>query len=347
MGPLDTFNAFTPTDGKLLPIKTSDELLKDIYSVLPSNTDGRDNGDYDSTPYALESGNWYKTLPYGFRIWVPATSHTPAIDPSKLGAVAAFHSAGSSFSSSSSSNAQELFFFFPVNPESVSVNTPYAVQVTPTLGGIVEEHSGAVFYNITVSGTTGVLPSLDFSTGVPQSSDSLRTSASSDGLIPPGIAGGFGASTINAINSAVSKITGVGSRLVDGNVNDNTGYTSFHVLYKFIWLYHLAKANGSNGELMFVNYKDNNQYNVIIQNFQLSRDKSRPHLYQYTIQMKGWQLATNVTVPSFDAGNRLADLGLSESPSIKAEMFRVINLTKSTLNTAKNLLSTTAQDLAF
>lgn len=320
------------------PPETAESILKKVYEPVRNSSNGFPNS---QPPYNIEYGNWYKTIPYGFRICTtPATEYPKSLK-----------SAASAISKAitKSGDDVDLSFFFPVNPESINISTPFAVQVTPTLGGIVEEHSGAVFYNITISGTTGVIPEIDPLTGIPRSPNELRSMASGDGLIPSNALGGFGASTINAINSVVSKFTGVDSKLVDGTRNQVSGYTAFHVLYKFIWLYHYGKANGAGYELRFVNYKDNNQYNIVVQNFQLSRDKSRPHLYQYTIQMKGWKLDNNSVNKSFtkDPKKRLEELGLGEGPSFKAKLFRVINTTKSTLNAAAGLLNTAAQDLVF
>lgn len=321
-------------------LQQPDQLLENVYGSTRDN-----EADQRGTrpPYNIRYGSWYKTIPYGFRILTPDVG-----DMTKLAAGFAKYSGVTP----KPRPMAKLKFFFPVNPESITINTPFAVQVTPTLGGIVEEHSGAVFYNISISGSTGVIPEIDYETGGPRALNELRSTAVGEGLISPGILGGFGKGTINAINSAVSKFTGVDSKLVDGKRDRKSGYTAFHVLYKFIWLYHHGKAKGSQQELLFVNYKDNNQYKVVVQNFQLSRDKSRPHLYQYTIQMKGWKLETDAgelkdQPVTLDPKKRLAELGLDEGPSIKAMAFRVINTTKSTLNTARGLLNTAAQDLAF
>jgi hypothetical protein len=94
-----------------------------------------------------------------------------------------------------------------------------------------------------------------------------------------------------------------------------------------------------------MNYKDNNMYDCVVTNFGLTRDKSRPHLYQYSISLKAWRLKTvDGPVPASDP-NRLANLGLDETPSLKASLFRVITETKTALNAAANLLNTAAQDL--
>jgi uncharacterized DUF497 family protein len=243
-------------------------------------------------------------------------------------------------------------FFFPVNPETISITTPYAVTVTPTLTGVVEENSGPVFYNITISGTTGVSPKRNWSSGVERDPVGLRPTGQDPFTLSENALGGFGASTIAAVNNAVGSILGSNLPQMTGKQNRKTGYTAFHVLYKFIWLYNHAKARGSKDSLWFVNTKDGNRYNVIVQNFQLNRDKSRPNLYNYSIQMKGWNLddsmAITDTSKAKSAGeDRLKLLGLADDFSIKRAAFRAIEATKTILNTAATLLETAAGDLSF
>ena len=202
-----------------------------------------------------------------------------------------------------------------------------------------------MFYNITLSGTTGVIPAIDFNFGTFKSADTLRPTVSDGGAINPEILGGFGQNTINAINNIVSAITGVSSVMVNSASNASSGYTAFHVLYRFLWWYHTAKANGSNQQLRFVNYKDNNQYDCVVQNFALTRDKSAPHQYRYSIQLKGWNVATADTgAPNSQPS--LTDLGLDEGPSVKAQLFRAIVETKTVLNGAAGLLNAGASDFA-
>ena len=309
-----------------------------------------------AAPYAVKSENWYKTISYGFRI-IDIPKNILEAGPIQL----------KQAESLALGNPTGLAFYFPVNPESINISTPFAVQVTPTLGGVVEEHSGAVFYNITLSGTTGIMPNISIFTGRPLNAKSETRNCAYEPDLKDKMARkiGFGGNTYNAAMGAVaaykklmSQLTGIeDDKTVDDDRNENTGYTTFHALYKYLWLYHYDKANGYNKMLQFVNYKDNNQYNVIVQNFQLSRDKSRPHLYTYSIQMKGWLLTTEtdqldsnpaaMAKSALEWATRLSNLGLDEGPSFKATAFRVVNSTKSVLNTGKNLLNTAAQDLAF
>lgn len=325
-----------PLTGTFVPQKAED-IFDNIFKKLPS--DVQSNNPRVSTPYQIVYQNWYKSIPYALRI-------EPAAPPPPGNAInlKTFKVDVKALTSKLES-AVQIPYFFPVNPESLSISTPYAVNITPTLGGVVEEHSGAVFYNITISGTTGVLPELDFSTGVPRNPEKdLRPTSAKDGFS----LGGFAAGAIAAVNNIVSTIVGTSSKMVDGTRNVKSGYTAYHVLYKYIWLYHFTKANGATHNLKFVNFKDNNQYNVAVQNFQLNRDKSRPHLYQYTITMKAWNLKTLNGTASFGSpADRVANLGLETGPSLKAKMFRVINQTKSVLSSAAGVLEAAAQDLAI
>lgn len=325
----------TPSPKGTFSPQKPEDIFDKIHDQLPS--DVKKDNPRQTTPYQIIYQNWYKSIPYALRV-----------DPGQALKVGGAMSNVKMLANIAPGASSPIMYFFPINPESVNISTPYAVNITPTLGGIVEEHSGPVFYNITVSGTTGVLPELDFSSGIPRNPEDLRPTAANEGLISSGALGGFLSGAISTVNSIVSKFTGTSSKMVDGKRNVKSGYTAYHVLYKYIWLYHFTKANGANHTLKFINFKDNNQYNVAVQNFQLARDKSRPHLYQYTITMKGWNIKSMDGQATFgDPKARVAELGLDTSPSLKAKMFRVINDTKSVLTGASNLLNATAQDLAI
>jgi len=302
-----------------LPSQTIEKTLDNVFSGIVS-TEFKANNPRLTTPYQIKYENWYKTIPYALRIVNLAENNSTG----------------------------QMRFFFPVNPDSLNINTPFAAVVTPTIGGIVQEHSCPVFYNISISGTTGIIPDLDHSTGVSRNPQKeTRPNVDSGSVIPTNALGGFGASTINAINSAVSAIAGTSSKMVDGTRNRTSGYTAYHMLYKFIYLYHLAKSEGSKHQLRFINYKDNNQYDCVVTNFTLSRDKGSPHLYRYSIQLKGWKLAAADQGVTFTLADRLKNLGLDENPSVKALAFRTITNTKTVLNKAAGLLNAAAQDLAF
>ena len=72
-----------------------------------------------------------------------------------------------------------------------------------------------------------------------------------------------------------------------------------------------------------MNYKDNQQYDVAITGFQLTRDASNPMLYNYNITMRAYNLQKpqQFLGAAFDIRDRKEELGLDGlSTSIFAEM---------------------------
>ena len=49
-------------------------------------------------------------------------------------------------------------FTLPIPPHALTISTPFAINTSVTMGGILEEHNGAPIRNISLAGTTGVLP---------------------------------------------------------------------------------------------------------------------------------------------------------------------------------------------
>src|ERR1035438_7067766 len=49
-------------------------------------------------------------------------------------------------------------FTLPLPPESFSISNPFAMVLTPTLAGVVEENNGLPIRMISIRGTTGYLP---------------------------------------------------------------------------------------------------------------------------------------------------------------------------------------------
>jgi len=82
--------------------------------------------DLTSSTYNIDPQNWYKSFPYGF-------AFTPAL------------------------GLQE-YVWLPISPSNLTTNTPLATNVITTLYGVVEEHSPVRYYDIVISGNTGIAP---------------------------------------------------------------------------------------------------------------------------------------------------------------------------------------------
>jgi len=104
---------------------------------------------------------------------------------------------------------------------------------------------------------------------------------------------------------------------------DQTGYMAFHNLYRFLKRYQQNAAGlnltgvpglpqGTTHPLSFFNYKDGNEYNVVIKNFTMRKSADNPMLYNYSITMRGYNLKTvGGFLTEDDLQQRLVDLGLN------------------------------------
>ena len=68
-------------------------------------------------------------------------------------------------------------YVFPINPQNITINTQPSTTLEATMKGIYENHNGAVFRAISISGTTGtnVIPATDPPNGAKTSSTIGRT----------------------------------------------------------------------------------------------------------------------------------------------------------------------------
>lgn len=256
--------------------------------------------------YNLESQNWYTAKPYGFKI--------------------------------SLRDGRTVVMFLPISPSNINITTPFATNIIPTLYGTVEEHSDVRYFDITIEGSTGMAPKFvapyiggenlepgnayDFSRKSGRSSTPVASSIS---------AGGFFAKTLGIANQLKNKA----ADLLDGGVKpktginaENSGYVAFHNLYRTL-LQYKKDASGVSGSqdrqkhpLTFFNYKDNNQYDVVVERFNLRRSADNPMLYNYSIQLRGYNLRSMSSQVDEDLTRRLQDLGLNgvDSSSILGDI---------------------------
>ncbi len=243
--------------------------------------------------YRVELNNWYSAKPYGFKMMTR--------------------------------NGGTFTMFLPINPSNLSINTPFATNIVTTLYGTVEEHSDVRYYDITIEGTTGIAPKF-VRPGEGQDSSilysQLRRSGRTTTPIASSIAaGGFFAKTLGVVNQIKNKA----ADLLDGGVKaktgitpENSGYVAFHNLYRFL-LQYKKDAAGTGGStqgrqthpLTFFNYKDNNQYDVVVRGFTMRRSADNPMLYYYSIQLRGYNLRPIAAPVNESLTQRLADLGLN------------------------------------
>lgn len=255
-------------------------------------------------------------------------------------------------------DAQSFVFYLPINPKNINIVTHFATNVIATLYGTVEEHSEQRYFDITISGTTGFAPQF--------SSEKVSTPKGGrkryDDFSVFSITGGFAGKTVgklqNALNQAkiASSTIGNTNNYKTGVFNNSSGYVAFHNFYKFLLQYKkdtvasgslanqpkesMESGSSTNAPLLFVNYKDNNQYSCAIQRFTLERSAEDPMLYNYSIQMRAYNLSSITSGRPPELRDRYKDLGLDEVQSIAAKAKVAINAGKSALASARGAVKT-------
>jgi hypothetical protein len=257
-------------------------------------------------------------------------------------------------------------FYLPINPKNINIVTHFATNVISTLYGTVEEHSEQRYFDITISGTTGFAPQFT------KESVSAKTGTSTaigsggrkryDDFSVFSLAGGFGGKTIgkiqNTLNQANTALNALGNtnNYKTGIFNNSSGYVAFHNFYKFLLQYKkdavksgsltnppkesMGSSSSTNAPLLFVNYKDNNQYSCAVQRFTLERSAEDPMLYNYSIQIRAYDLSPIISETSPILKDRYKDLGLDSTLSIAAKAKVAINAGKSALSSARGAVKT-------
>lgn len=96
----------------------------------------------------LERGKAFKVYNYAFRV----ASTNPAENLPFVGS--GFVGLGQG----GGPDAPFRKFKLNLNPQSINLDETYAINITPTEGGVVREHKGLVLRDLTISGTTGINP---------------------------------------------------------------------------------------------------------------------------------------------------------------------------------------------
>lgn len=253
------------------------------------------DGIYATEPIGILN-NWYKALPYGF------------IFTSRSGVATTI--------------------YLPISPNNISIGTHFSTHVIPTLYGTIEQHSDQRYFDIKIEGTTGIAPRFAYPiTGQQKPSDAAkgcgRAAFSVQESIPSNVLGGFFAKTIAASNQILNKAADILNPQSNSSGIDigTTGYAAFHRLQKFFLLYKKDTSGQlDTGErlldnvhpLMFINYKDNVRYDCSIQKFDVRKSAENPMLYNYSIVLRAYNIATLSSSPAAvsDMKQRLKDLGL-------------------------------------
>jgi hypothetical protein len=294
--------------------------INDIKNIFKPSGSQPINGFKDEVIDLVEAGykikpeNWFTAQPYGFK-FTPKDGNT-------------------------------ITMYLPISPSNLTINTNFATNVISTLYGTVEEHSSVRYYDILIEGNTGITPNyVEPSTDKPKKETGRSSFPVQTGI--PSL-GGFFSKTINTINRIYNQANDLinGDQETETGVYTNkTGYVAFHNLYRFLLKYKQdvsGDINSTQGRdvhpLIFFNYKDNNQYNVVVRSFSLRRSAENPMLYYYSISLRGYNLASaGDEYGTEDLNKRLSDLGLNSVDSSS-----ILGKIKGTANRVKGIVGSIA-----
>lgn len=228
-------------------------------------------------------------------------------------------------------------FTLPIPPESLTISTPLSITTTATLGGIVEEHNGIVFRNISITGTTGVLPLRDV---VNAGALDITTS------IFAGTATAFGqlANSAQALLGTKEIKNVVQKDLVDsGDLSYSTGYYQWKLLERWFESYAaLKKQDAGKGLVMALEiWKDDNIFLVTPMDFSVRRSSTNPMEYMYSLQFRAWKRVKSEAEqdPKFD------HLPVARDPNALAEALNALQDAQRVLQGAKAVLKGVRADI--
>jgi hypothetical protein len=303
-------------------LDTLGDIAKDLSGKLHGNLSGSADSLYtteeaaavftspDHTPWTINGIDWYKVFAYQFVV----KTYPAERSKNRSSALAAL--GGSLGVTVAQRPSGEIIYALPIPPQSLSVRMISASQATPTVGGVVEETGANVFWLINMSGTTGVAVSRASDGGIKRSevAQQFRDKITTTGLMSGPLAG---------INSAISKIGGIadslmgaGKAALSGNFagaiggvvgaantallpplpysgsgvsKDTNGYTEMMEFHRFLYTYSKLKSSNPPGySLAFRNFKTNQEWDCIVQDFQIQQSAQSPMLYKYNIVLKCW-----------------------------------------------------------
>ena len=242
------------------------------------------------TPIDIDGKRWNQLYPYRLLV-VDAADNYKVV--SKAGSVETkaepIKGLGYKISFKEFGNKWELQL--PITPQQLQINTQFAIGVSATQKGIVEEHAGVRFKNIMCSGTMGVWP--------------YRPSISAK-LTSPTILETLFGGTLTAVSNLVGQVNTLVRSVTQnhpapkptsiGPEKANGGYLGTGYVYALLWdqfleQYAEAKKDPANASwrLVFDIPKQNQSFLVTPVQFTWNQTAESPNEIKYSFQLKAWK----------------------------------------------------------
>jgi hypothetical protein len=235
-------------------------------------------------------------------------------------------------------------FFLPITPQQLSITDTYSINTSATLRGILEEHSGVRFKNISIQGTFGVWPTRPSIVDPPGTPSLLQsvfggTIAAAQNVatqfmsIINNITNGSNASPPTTIRPGSSK---------DDEGGFGTGYYQTILLTQFLEQYVEAKRNPANAgwRLVFDIPKQNQSFVVTPVGFTWNENVNRPMEINYNLQLKAWRrinIKESLKAPPLQVTQL--------TPGVLQKIVNTISAAQNTAAAAVNLIGAVRSDV--
>lgn len=242
-------------------------------------------------------------------------------------------------------------FQLPITPEQLNITDQFAITTTATLRGIIEEHNGVRFKNISAVGSFGVWPSRDNIVEPPGS---------------PSILQSLLGNTLTAATNALSSVQRLINTVTTGtpsskpkthgptaNTSDptsyqgtfgpqSTGYYQALFLQQFLEQYAEAKKRPENAgwRLIFDIPKQNQSFVVTPLSYTWKQDVNKPMNFNYNLQLKAWR--------RIDIKENVAPVPTAVptvSPGILQTILNSITAARQTLSSLTGLIGAVESDI--
>lgn len=243
-------------------------------------------------------------------------------------------------------------FFLPITPQQLSITDAYSINTSATLRGILEEHSGVRFKNITIQGTFGVWPGRPSLVVPPGTPSALQSVFGGTIAAAQNVATQFQSIANNITNGSnaskpVTVRPGDTSGGPTGGGDDEkglgTGYYQTLMFTQFLEQYAEAKRNPVNAgwRLVLDIPKQNQSFVVTPIGFTWNENVNKPMEINYNLQLKAWR-RINLAYPE----PNVASLGVTPlSPGILQQILNTISAAQNTAAAATNLIGAVRSDV--
>ena len=238
-------------------------------------------------------------------------------------------------------------FRLPITPQQLSISDAYSINTSATLRGVLEEHSGVRFKNITIQGSFGVWPGRASITQPPGTPSILQSVFGGTIAAAQNVATQF-SSILNAATSGSFASKPVTVRPENETAPSpeaggvGTGYYQTLMLSQFLEQYAEAKRDPKNAgwRLVFDIIKQNQSFVVTPMGFTWTENVNRPMEINYNLQLKAWR-RINLQETLVDEPLSVTTL----SPGILQQIVNTISAAQNTAAAATSLIGSVRSDV--